>query len=321
MAVRVQLARRVGRGLDVVAALLVRRADLLDRRGPVGLRRAHLRLGDGVRVDRGGRAAGRVRHGRVVEEDADLAVVAALVAERVLDLGLAARRRAREVVVAHRDRGLAVEVDLVVVEHDLRPALAAVDREAAVLGDAAVVDRLLADEVRHRLGRHRAELHVGRLGRLEEHVRVAVRVQRARRLAGGADEVLLLEVRRADLLDRARPERLRRARLTRRDRRAPSRWRWAPPPVCARAAQARAASARGGESRASAWSCLRAPHAAQSQVGRARTRVRPKSICGAATLRVAVRRPKLRSERARVGHERLGADEEREREHLHRHLV
>ena len=60
----------------------------------------------------------------MVEEDAHLAVGAPLVPERVLDLRLVARRRAGEVVVAHRQRGVAVEVDLVVVEDDLLEALA-----------------------------------------------------------------------------------------------------------------------------------------------------------------------------------------------------
>merc|ERR1712134_26729 len=55
-----------------------------------------------------------VRHRRVVQVDAHLAVVVALVAEGVLDAHLVARRRA-------------VEVDLVVAEGDVLPALATVD--------------------------------------------------------------------------------------------------------------------------------------------------------------------------------------------------
>merc|ERR1711871_1407502 len=78
-----------------------------------------------------------VRHRRVVQEDAHLAIRHPLVAKGVLDLGLLARRGAREIIVAHGDGHVAVERDLVVVVHAPLPALAAVDREAAVLFVAA----------------------------------------------------------------------------------------------------------------------------------------------------------------------------------------
>ena len=55
---------------------------------------------------------GRVRHRRVVEADARLAVCAPLVAEGVLDGGNIARRGAGEVIRAHRSGRSAVEVDL-----------------------------------------------------------------------------------------------------------------------------------------------------------------------------------------------------------------
>ena len=57
------------------------------------------------------------------------------------------------------------------------------------------------------------------LGRLEEHVRVAVGVEVAGRLARDGDEVFLVEVCFADLHDRRCPERLRRTHLCCRHRR------------------------------------------------------------------------------------------------------
>jgi len=117
----------------------------------------------------------------MVEKDAQPAVgAAAPIAEGVLDLGLIAGRRAREVVRAHRDRGVAVEVDLVVVEHDLRPSLAAVDRKPAIFG-VATLDGIAADKVLHRRLTGWPERELGRLGRLEENVEMAVAVQ----LGGG----------------------------------------------------------------------------------------------------------------------------------------
>jgi len=82
----------------------------------------------------------------VVQVDAHLAVVVPLVAERVLDLRDAVVRRGVEIVLAHRRRGRTVEVDLVVVEHDLPPALATVEGEALVLRKAAE-NLVAADEV------------------------------------------------------------------------------------------------------------------------------------------------------------------------------
>ena len=88
-----------------------------------------------------------VRDGGMVQENAHFAVVAALVTEGVLNFGLAFRRRAGEIVVAHRESDVLLDDDFVVVVHALRPALAAVDREAAILR-VAVCHVLTADEVR-----------------------------------------------------------------------------------------------------------------------------------------------------------------------------
>jgi len=55
----------------------------------------------------------------VVEKDAHLSIVVLLVAEGVLDFGLAAILRTGEVVVAHGDCDLTAHIDMVVVEDDV----------------------------------------------------------------------------------------------------------------------------------------------------------------------------------------------------------
>jgi len=155
----------------------------------------------------------------VVQVDAHVAVGVALVAKGVVDVDLLARRRVREGVVAHRLRRRPVEVDLVVVELDGLPAPAAVDREAGVLASVlVVVHRLGADEVRHGALARRAEGVVRRLGRLEEHVAVAVAVELARRVASGRNVVALVGVHLRDDGDLLGPQLLGREDLSLRDR-------------------------------------------------------------------------------------------------------
>ena len=111
----------------------------------------------------------RVRWG-----SAHLAIGVALVAEGVVDVDLVAGGRVREGVVAHGLGGGAVEVDLVVVEVNVRPAAAAVDGEAGILALVlGVLHGLRADEVGHGALAGGAEGVLGRLGRLEEHVALA----------------------------------------------------------------------------------------------------------------------------------------------------
>eukprot|EP00962_Isochrysis_galbana_P034973 scaffold11920_cov108-Isochrysis_galbana.AAC.5 len=134
----------------------------------------------------GGRAE---RHGRVVQEDAHLVVLlAALVAERVLHLDLGAVGRIGEYIVAHGDGDGTAQLDLVVVVHAAGPAPAAVDGEAFVFR-VALLHVCVSHEVGHGVGAGGAELVLGALGRLKEHVPVAVAVQLSGRLARGADEV------------------------------------------------------------------------------------------------------------------------------------
>ena len=70
--------------------------------------------------------SGRVRQRRVVDDDLEVAVRAALVLERVFDLGYRALKR-REVIFAHRGRGVGIQYRLGVLEAHRRPG---VDGEA-----------------------------------------------------------------------------------------------------------------------------------------------------------------------------------------------
>ena len=79
------------------------------------------------------RSAREIGSACVAVIDARLAVVVALVPKGVVDVDLVAGGRVREDVVTHRVRDGAVELDLVVVELNVRPAAAAVDGEAGVL--------------------------------------------------------------------------------------------------------------------------------------------------------------------------------------------
>merc|ERR1719310_1005098 len=87
------------------------------------------------------------RHRRVVQEDTQLAVRVALVAEGVLHLGRVTGSGAGEVVVAHGNGGVAKELDLVILEDNVSPALATVDSEAAVLC-VATFDSFFTHKVR-----------------------------------------------------------------------------------------------------------------------------------------------------------------------------
>merc|ERR1719198_1388598 len=102
----------------------------------------------------------------MVQEDAHLPIAAALVPKRILDFGLLSSGCTGEVVVPHGNGNVTLEFDLVVVVHAIRPALAAIDRKATVLS-VAVVDRLTANKVGHRLPSCGPELVLGSLGRLE----------------------------------------------------------------------------------------------------------------------------------------------------------
>jgi len=210
-AVAVQLVRRLRSLSSVVAAGKIRLGDADDRIAPLPLP-----LDDLVHRDRcrGGRLR-VVRKRRVVQVDADLAVVVALVAEGVLHLGGRTAVRRVEVVLTHRLGGRAVEVDVAIVEDHLLPALAVGSKGKAVVLGVLIV---AADEVRERALRGGAEGLVLGLGRLEEHVRAAVSVELVRRLRSLPADVAALEVRLRDADDRIAPLPLRLDDLVHRDR-------------------------------------------------------------------------------------------------------
>merc|ERR1740122_114539 len=164
----------------------------------------------------GAGSSARVWHRRVVQVDAHLAVVVALVAEGVLHADLVAGGRVGEDIVAHRLGSRAVEVNLVVAEDNLLPTPATVDGKAGVLAlELVIIHRLCAHEVRHRVLSRRAEGMSGRLCRLEEYVAVAVDL--ARRLASSGDVVALVGIHLGDFYDRVGPQLLRRLHLIQRD--------------------------------------------------------------------------------------------------------
>eukprot|EP00964_Phaeocystis_antarctica_P029664 scaffold16723_cov53-Phaeocystis_antarctica.AAC.1 len=207
--VAVELASRLAGRRDVVAAVEVHLGDGGDLVGPQLLSDLHLLLGD-RRGRRDRRRRRHVGHRRVVQKDAHLSIVVALVAEGVVDVDLVAGGRVREGVVAHGLGGGAVEVDLVVVELNGLPAAAAVDGEAGVLASVRrVVHRLRADEIGHGALASRTEGVLGRLGRLEEDVALAVAVELASRLAGRRHVVTLVGVHLGDGSDLVGPQLLR----------------------------------------------------------------------------------------------------------------
>ena len=103
-------------------------------------------------------------------------------------LGLASIRAAGEIVVSHGDGRVAVHVHLVVVEHNVGPALAAVDGEAGILL-MTVRHRLVPNEVGHSVGGGWPELGFDCLGRLEQHVGAAVAIELTSRFGSSCDIV------------------------------------------------------------------------------------------------------------------------------------
>jgi len=140
----------------------------------------------------------------MVQEDANFTIIAALVPECVLDFGLLSSGCTSEVVVTHGNGNVTLEFDIVIVVHAVRPALAAIDRKAAILS-IAVFDRFAADKVGHGLLGLGPELVLGCLGRLEEHVALAVCVELASCLCCRLNVVATFFVHLGDVFDRTRP--------------------------------------------------------------------------------------------------------------------
>ena len=214
MAIAVELARGISGDLHVVTLFEVCLRDGLDGTSPRLLAGHHLCLGHHRRSSLWRTVGNR----RVVQEDSRLAILVALVAEGVLDLDVVAGGRTCEGIRAHRDRHVAVQIHLVVVEDDILPALAIVDRKAAVLR-VAIGERLVADKIGHgRIGLG-TERMLRRLGRLEKHVAMAIPVKLGCRGAGSGDKIATVAVYLRDGLDRAGPARLKGSDLIESERR------------------------------------------------------------------------------------------------------
>ena len=124
----------------------------------------------------------------MVQEDTHFPISILLITERVLHLGLASVGAAGEVVISHGDSGVAVHVNLVVVEHDVRPAFATVDGKAGILL-MTVRHRLVPNEVGHGISGCWPELGFDCLGRLEQHVGAAVAIELTSRFGSSCDIV------------------------------------------------------------------------------------------------------------------------------------
>ena len=68
-----------------------------------------------------------------MKKDPELSIFCLFVPESVLDFVFGPRFGASEVVVAHGNCEVASQLSLVVLKHDIRPALAAVNGETGVL--------------------------------------------------------------------------------------------------------------------------------------------------------------------------------------------
>ena len=90
-----------------------------------------------------------VRNGRMVQKYANDPIIASYIAKGVLCLGLLVGGGAGKIVIAHRESNIALDDNVVVVVHALRPAFATVDSEAVILVVAAVYVRS-TDEVGYR---------------------------------------------------------------------------------------------------------------------------------------------------------------------------
>merc|ERR1719313_3222293 len=137
----------------------------------------------------------------MMQEDAQLAIIrVALVAKGVLHFGLVACGGAGEIVGAHCDGCVAAELDLVIVEDNVRPALTTVDGEATVLF-VAILDILFTNKVGHGLFSSWAEWILGSLCWLKEYIRLAIAIELACSSRSNINKVCLVEVRFADGFD------------------------------------------------------------------------------------------------------------------------
>merc|ERR1719423_548977 len=143
-------------------------------------------------------------HRGVVQKDAYLAVCILLVAESVLDLGLAPICRTGEEVVAHGNGNIATDIDLVIVEDHVRPSLATIDRKASIFS-MTILNCAVPNKVGHRISSGRPKLCFSCLGWFEEHICVAIAIQLTSSFGSSCNIVPTIKIGLGDLLDGSGP--------------------------------------------------------------------------------------------------------------------
>ena len=169
MAIAIQFTRCFACRCNIVSSVKIGLGNSFDGIGPCLLCSLHFLLGYRWFLNFKG-------NWRVVEEDADLSILIFLVAKRVFHLGLASVSSTCEVVVAHGNGNISVQVNLVVVKDDIRPAFAAIDCKASIFRNS-VTHCLCPYKVGHGLACHGAKLDILGFGWLEEDVAMAIAIQ------------------------------------------------------------------------------------------------------------------------------------------------
>ena len=135
-----------------------------------------------------------------MEEDAHLAVSILLVAESVLNFGLASICSAGEEVVAHGNGNIATDINLVVVKNHVRPSLSTVDGKTSIL-KMTLLDRLVPNKVGHGIGGCGSKLGFSCLGWLEQHICVSIAVELTGCFGSSCNVVASVKIGLGDTLD------------------------------------------------------------------------------------------------------------------------
>ena len=139
-----------------------------------------------------------------MQEDAHFTVCILLVAESILNFGLASICSAGEEVGAHSNGNLSTDINLVVLEDHVRPSLAAVDGKASILS-IALLDSFVPNKVGHGICASWSKRRFGCLGWFEEHVRVSIAIKLTGWFASGCYVVSSIQVGLGDTLDGTGP--------------------------------------------------------------------------------------------------------------------
>jgi len=133
----------------------------------------------------------------MVQEDTHLAISASLVTESVLNFAHTSISRAREVVVAHGNANISIDIDLMVVKHHVGPSLATIDRKTMVLR-ITTLDSIIPNEVGHCFFSCWSELCVSSFGWLEQDIHMTISIKLP---SGFASSSNIVPTRQVDLGD------------------------------------------------------------------------------------------------------------------------